>query len=116
MTRVKRGVTAHRRHQTMVKRAKGFRGQSSRIFTWAKNAMMKAGIHSYTDRKRRKRDFRRLWISRINISCRDLGVTYSRLIAAMTKKDILVNRKMLADLAIKEPEVFKKIVEEAMKE
>ena len=77
---------------------------------------MKAGIHSYTDRKRRKRDFRRLWISRINISCRDLGVTYSRLIAAMTKKDILVNRKMLADLAIKEPEVFKKIVEEAMKE
>jgi large subunit ribosomal protein L20 len=99
----------------MVNKAKGFRGQRSAIFTWAKNAMMKAGIHSYTDRKRRKRDFRRLWIARINIACRDLGVTYSRLIAAMTLKGIVVNRKMLADLAIKEPAVFKKIVEEAMK-
>ncbi|MFA6305477.1 MAG: 50S ribosomal protein L20 [Candidatus Gracilibacteria bacterium] len=115
MTRVKRGVTAHRRHQTMVKKAKGYRGQRSSTFTWAKNAMMKAGLHNYADRKCKKRDFRRLWITRINAACRDLGFAYSRVIAAMTLKGIVVNRKMLADLAIKEPAVFKKIVEEAMK-
>ncbi|MBI4975422.1 50S ribosomal protein L20 [Candidatus Peregrinibacteria bacterium] len=113
MTRVKRGVTAHRRHQKMVKAAKGYRGKRSTNFRQAKNAVMKAGLHSY--RKLRKREFRRLWIVRINAACRPLGVTYSRLIDAMTKKDMLINRKMLSELAISNPETFKAIVDEAMK-
>lgn len=115
MTRVKRGVTARRRHKKMRKLAKGYRGLRHSTFVWAKNATMKAGVRSYASRKRRKRDFRRLWIIRINAACRSLDVSYSRLIDAMTKKDIIVNRKILADLAVKQPEIFKKIVEAAMK-
>ena len=111
MTRVKRGVTTRRRHKKMLKAAKGFRGLRSTIFTQAKNAMMKAGQRAYTSRKLRKRDFRSLWITRINAACRPLGVTYSRLIAGMTKKNILLNRKMLSELAINQPEVFTKVVE-----
>ncbi len=113
MTRVKRGETAHRRHRKVVKAAKGYRGLRSRVFTQAKNAVMKAGLHSYVDRKTKKRTFRALWILRINAACRPLGITYSRLIEAMTKKDILINRKMLSELAIHQPEVFKAIVEAA---
>ncbi len=113
MTRVKRGETAHRRHRKVVKAAKGYRGLRSRVFTQAKNAVMKAGLHSYVDRKTKKRTFRALWILRINAACRPLGISYSRLIEAMTKKDILINRKMLSELAIHQPEVFKAIVEAA---
>lgn len=115
MTRVKRGVNTRRRHQKMMKAAKGFRGLRNRTFKWAKNAVMKAGLRSYTSRRLKKRDFRSLWITRINAACRPLGVKYSRLIDGMTKKDMLINRKMLADLAVNNPEVFKKVVEEAMK-
>lgn len=115
MTRVKRGVTAHRRHREVIKAAKGFRGLRSRTFSQAKNAVMKAGINSYIGRKLKKRTFRNLWIARINASCRPLGVKYSRLIDAMTKKDIQINRKMLSELATNSPDVFKNIVEEAMK-
>ena len=115
MTRVKRGVTAHRRHREVIKAAKGFRGLRSRTFSQAKNAVMKAGINSYIGRKLKKRTFRNLWIVRINASCRPLGVKYSRLIDAMTMKDIQINRKMLSELAIHSPDVFKNIVEEAMK-
>lgn len=115
MTRVKRGVTARRRHKKMRKLAKGYRGLRHSTFVWAKNATMKAGVRSYVSRKRRKRDFRRLWIVRINAACRPLGVSYSKLIDAMTKKDMIVNRKILAELAVSQPEVFKNIVEQALK-
>jgi large subunit ribosomal protein L20 len=115
MTRIKRGVNAHRRHRKVVKAAKGYRGLRSKTFSQAKNATMKAGLHSYVDRKGKKRVFRRLWIARINAACRELGVKYSRLIDAMTKKKIAINRKMLAELAFSDPAVFKNVVEEAMK-
>lgn len=113
MTRVKRGVTAHRRHRKMVKAAKGYRGLRSRNFRAAKNAVMKAGINAYRDRRLKKRTFRSLWIVRINASCRDMGISYSRLIDGMSKKGIAIDRKILADLAVHEPETFKAIVEQA---
>lgn len=115
MTRVKRGVNTRRRHHKMRKAAKGYRGLRHLTFKWAKNAVMKAGLRSYVSRRLKKRDFRSLWIVRINAACRAMGVKYSRLIDAMTKKDMAINRKMLAELAVNEPAVFKKIVEEAMK-
>ena len=111
MTRVKRGVTAHRRHRKVVKAAKGYRGLRSKNFRSAKNAVMKAGLNSYKDRRVKKRTFRSLWIARINAGCRPLGMSYSRLIAAMTKKQVAINRKVLADLAMNEPEAFKAVVE-----
>lgn len=111
MTRVKRGVTAHRRHRKIVKAAKGYRGLRSKTFTQAKNALMKAGLHSYRDRKNKKRTFRNLWIARINAAVRPMGITYSRLIAGMTNKNMIVNRKMLAELAVSEPEALKALVE-----
>ncbi|MDD3861611.1 MAG: 50S ribosomal protein L20 [Candidatus Gracilibacteria bacterium] len=115
MTRVKRGVTAHRRHRKIVKAAKGFRGQRHKNFAQAKPAVLKQGLHSYVGRKNRKRVFRRLWIVRINAACRELGIKYSRLIDGLTKMDIVIDRKILADLAVKEPQTFKAIVEEAKK-
>ncbi len=114
MTRVKRGVTAHRRHQEMVKAAKGYRGLRSRNFRAAKNAVMKAGTNAYTHRRLKKRDFRGLWIVRINAACKELGVKYSRFIAAMTIKGITLNRKVLADLAATEPKAFEAVVKEVM--
>ena len=111
MSRVKRGVNAHRRHRKTVKAAKGYRGLRSTNFRAAKNAVMKAGINAYRDRRRKKRTFRQLWIARINAAARELGMSYSKLIAGMTKKHILINRKMLSELAIHEPSTFKAIVE-----
>jgi large subunit ribosomal protein L20 len=111
MSRIKRGVTAHRRHQKTVKAAKGFRGMRSTNFRQAKNAIMKAGLHSYAHRRTKKRTFRSLWIARINAACRPLGISYSRLIAAMEEKNVQINRKMLAELAINSPESFQKVVE-----
>lgn len=113
MTRVKRGVTAHRRHRKQVKAAKGYRGLRSKTFSQAKNAVMKAGLNSYKDRRNKKRVFRRLWIARINAACRDLGVNYSRFIAGLNAKHIAIDRKMLAELAANEPAAFKAIVEQA---
>ena len=110
MTRVKRGVVAHRRHRAVVKAAKGFRGLRSRNFRAAKNAVMKAGMNSYTHRRTRKREFRKLWIARINAACRPLGINYSRLINGLSKKDVLVNRKMLAELAVNNTSAFEAIV------
>lgn len=113
MTRVKSGENAHRRHRKAVKAAKGFRGLRSRNFRSAKNALMKAGQHAYTHRRTRKREFRRLWIARINAACREAGLSYSRLIDGMNKKGIEINRKMLAELAVSEPAAFKAVVEAA---
>ncbi len=114
MTRVKRGVTAHRRHRKVVKAAKGYRGLRSTTFRQAKNAVMKAGLHSYVDRRKKKRTFRNLWIARINASSRPLGVTYSRLIDAMTKKNMQVNRKMMSEIAVNDPKAFESFVKVVM--
>ncbi len=113
MTRIKRGETAHRRHHKTVKAAKGYRGLRSKTFKWAKAALMKANGYKYIHRKANKRNFRSLWITRINSACRSLGVSYNRFIEGVTKKGIEVNRKMLAELAVNEPETFKAIVEAA---
>lgn len=114
MTRVKRGVTAHRRHRDMVKAAKGYRGLRSRNFRAAKNAVMKAGTNAYIGRRLRKRDFRRLWITRINAACREQGVSYSKFINGALKAGIELNRKMLAELAVNNAAAFKAVVEKAM--
>jgi large subunit ribosomal protein L20 len=111
MTRIKRGVNAHRRHRKVIKAAKGMRGLRGVTFKASKNAVMKAGQNAYIGRRLKKRTFRQLWIARINAACRPLGITYSRLIAAMTLKGVLVNRKMLSELAIHHPEAFKAVVD-----
>jgi large subunit ribosomal protein L20 len=115
MTRVKRGVTAHRRHQKVLKAAKGYRGGRSKLFRRAKNAVAKAGQNSYRDRRLKKRTFRGLWIARINAACRAEGTRYGLFIDACFKKNIQINRKMLAELAANHPETFKAVLDEAMK-
>lgn len=114
MTRVKRGVTAHRRHRKMVKAAKGYRGLRSRNFRAAKNAVMKAGTNAYTSRRLKKRTFRSLWIARINAACRAEGISYSKFVNALWNKGIEINRKMLAELAANEPAAFKAVLDQAM--
>jgi large subunit ribosomal protein L20 len=114
MTRVKRGVNAHRRHRKVLKAAKGYRGGRSKLFRAAKNAIAKAGQNAYKDRKLRKRTFRQLWIARVNAACRAHGSKYSVLIDGCFKKDIRVNRKMLAELAANEPDTFKAVLDEAL--
>lgn len=113
MTRIKRGVTTRKRHKRLLKETKGYRGQRSRIFKQAKTAWMKAGEHAYRDRKNKKRFFRGLWITRLSAACRAAGFTYSRLIEGLSKKAILIDRKILAQLAVSEPEAFAKIIEAA---
>ena len=113
MTRIKRGVTTRKRHKRLLKETKGYRGQRSRIFKQAKTAWMKAGEHAYMDRKKKKRFFRGLWITRLSSACRAQGFSYSRLIEGLTKKAILIDRKILAELAVSEPEAFAKILEAA---
>ncbi|PIR55067.1 50S ribosomal protein L20 [Candidatus Peregrinibacteria bacterium CG10_big_fil_rev_8_21_14_0_10_36_19] len=110
MPRVKRGENAHRRHRKVVKAAKGYRGLRSTNFRAAKNAVMKAGLNSYTHRRTKKREFRKLWIARINAACRPLGISYSVMINGLSKKDVMINRKMLAELAATEPKAFEAVV------
>ncbi len=111
MVRVKRGLMTRKRHKAMIKAVKGYRMMNSKVFSRAKNAWMKAGLNAYIGRKRKKRDFRRLWTVRINVATRELGTTYSRFINAMYKKRVMLNRKVLSNLAISNPQVFAKIVE-----
>lgn len=113
MTRVKRGNVARKRRKKILKLAKGFRGSHSRLFRTANQQVMKALRSAYRDRRRRKRDFRRLWIARINAAARQNGISYSQLIGKLKKADILINRKMLAQLAVLDPECFAKVVEQA---
>ena len=113
MPRVKRGVTAHRRHKKILKQAKGYYGARSRVFRVAKQAVIKAGQYAYRDRKQRKRQFRRLWIARINAGARLNGMSYSRLIAGLKKSNVEIDRKVLADLAMNDAPVFAAIVEKA---
>ncbi len=116
MTRVKRGVAVRKRHNRLLKATKGYKGLSSRIVKWAKNAKAKAGQNSYVGRKLRKRDMRSLWITRINIACRPEGISYSRLTHGLLKAKVIVDRKILADLAVKNPAIFKQVVEIAKAE
>lgn len=113
MPRVKRGVVARRRHKKILKQAKGYYGARSRIFRVAKQAVIKAGQYAYRDRRQRKRQFRALWITRINAASRANGLSYSRLIAGLRKANIGLDRKVLADLAVHDKSTFTAIVEQA---
>jgi large subunit ribosomal protein L20 len=113
MARVKRGVTAHARHRKVVKAAKGYYGRRKNVFRAAVQAVEKAGQYAYRDRRRRKRNFRSLWIQRINAACRELGMTYGRFIDGLGKAGVEVDRKVLADIAVREPDAFKALVEKA---
>jgi len=106
MPRANSSVPRHRRHRKIVKQAKGYYGARSRNFKAAKDAVEKAGLYAYRDRRQRKRQFRRLWIIRINAAARQHGLSYSRFIAGMKAKGIDLDRKVLADMAMNEPDTF----------
>ena len=113
MPRVKRGVTARARHKKVLSQAKGYRGRRKNVYRIAKQAVMKAGQYAYRDRRAKKREFRRLWIARINAGSRALGLTYSKFIAGIKKASIEIDRKVLADMAVNDPAAFASIVEKA---
>lgn len=113
MPRVKGGNRSRRRHQKTIKAAKGYYGTRSKLFRRANEARLKSLWYAYRDRRTRKRDLRRLWISRINAAARQNGTTYSRLIHGIRQNDIRLNRKMLADIAVRDPEAFRAVVEAA---
>ncbi|MCH9692163.1 MAG: 50S ribosomal protein L20 [Gammaproteobacteria bacterium] len=113
MARVKRGVEARRRHKKILKQAKGYYGARSRIFRVAKQAVIKAGQYAYRDRRVKKRNFRALWITRINAQSRVEGMSYSRLIAGLKKAQISLDRRVLADLAVYDKVAFAAVVEKA---
>jgi large subunit ribosomal protein L20 len=115
MPRVKRGVTAHRRHKKVMAQAKGYYGARSRVFRVAKQAVIKAGQYAYRDRKVRKRMFRGLWIQRINAAARLHGLSYSRLVDGLKKGNIEIDRRVLADLAMHQQEAFAALAEQARK-
>ena len=113
MPRSRNLVASRRRRRKILKQAKGYWGRRKNVYTVAKNAVERAMQYQYRDRKVRKREFRKLWITRINAAARQNGTTYSRLMGAFSKKDIEINRKVLADLAVTDPDTFTAIVEEA---
>ncbi len=113
MPRVKRGVTARARHKKVLAQAKGFRGRRKNVYRIAKQAVMKAGQYAYRDRRQRKRQFRALWIVRINAAARELGLTYSTFMNGLKKAAIDVDRKVLADLAVFDKPAFAAIAEQA---
>src|SRR5512136_1896090 len=113
MTRIKGGPYGHLRHKRVLKYTKGQRGAKHLLFKRANEAMLKSMWYATRDRRVRKRDLRRLWIARINAAARLNGMTYSRLIAAMKKADINLNRKMLADIAVRDPQAFAAVVAKA---
>ena len=113
MARVKRGVTARARHKKVLKQAKGYYGARSRVFRVAKQAVTKAGQYAYRDRRQRKRQFRTLWIARINAGARLNGLSYSRLMNGRSKAGIDLDRKVLSDMAIFEPAAFAAVAEQA---
>ena len=113
MARVKRGVTTHARHKKITDQAKGYRGRSKNTFRAAVQAVEHGLIYAYRDRRRRKRDFRALWIQRINAGARQHGITYSQFMNGVKKAGIEIDRKVLAELAVNEPDAFRRIVEQA---
>ena len=114
MARVKRGVVAHAKHKKVLEQAKGFYGRRKNNITSANAAVDRSMQHAYVGRKLRKRNFRALWIQRINAAVREHGLTYSRFISALERAGIAVDRKVLADLAVREPEAFKALVSQAV--
>lgn len=113
MARVKRGGVLRARHKKILKYAKGFRGSNSKLFISANQTIMKAWRNAYRDRRKKKRDYRRLWITRINAACRQHGLSYSRFMNALLKAEVQINRKMLAEMAVSDKDAFKKLVEVA---
>ena len=113
MPRVKRGVTARARHKKVLALAKGYRGRRKNVYRVAKQAVMKAGQYAYRDRRQRKRQFRQLWIVRINAAARENGLAYSKFKNGMKKASINIDRKVLADLAVFDKPAFAKLVEQA---
>lgn len=114
MARVKTGYTRRRRHKKVLKQTKGQFGSKSKLYRRANEARLKSLWYAYRDRRNRKRDLRRLWISRINAAARLNGTTYSRLIYGMKQTEIKLNRKVLADMAVRDPEAFSAVVAKAM--
>lgn len=110
MTRVKRGVTKRRRHKKVLSLARGYHGASHRNYKWAKEALIHAWSHAYRHRRERKGDFRRLWILRIGAAARQMGLTYSQFIHGLHNANVEINRKMLAEMAVKDPQGFEKLV------
>ena len=115
MARVKRAVNAHKKRRVILERAKGYRGQRSRLYRKAKEQVIHSRVYSYRDRRARKGDFRRLWIQRINAASRANGLTYNRFIQGLALADIQVDRRMLAEIAVTDPATFTKLVEAARK-
>ena len=113
MPRVKRGVTARARHKKVLSAAKGYRGRRKNVFRVAVQAVTKAGQYAYRDRRQRKRQFRALWIARINAAARECGLSYSRLINGLSRASIAIDRKVLADLAVNDKAAFAAIAEKA---
>lgn len=113
MPRVKRGVTAKARHKKILDQATGYRGRRGNVYRIAKEAVMKAGQYQYRDRRQRKRQFRSLWIARINAAAREVGMTYSTFMNGLAKAAIAIDRKVLADMAVRDPAAFGKIAEQA---
>ena len=113
MARVKRGVVAKAKHKKVLKKAKGYYGARSKLFKTAKQAVIKAGQYAYRDRRQRKRQFRALWITRINAAARMHGLSYSRLINGLNRANVDIDRKVLADIAVHDPDAFGAIAEQA---
>ena len=113
MARVKGAVTTRKRHKKILKLAKGYRGAKSKLFRTANEAVMKSLVYSYIGRKQRKRDFRQLWIARINAAARMNGMSYSKFMNGLKKANIEINRKMLSEIAIADPKAFTSLVEKA---
>src|ERR1051325_731276 len=113
MPRVKRGTMTRKRHNRVLKAAEGYYGAKHRQFKQAKEAVMRAGNYAYRDRRNKKREIRKLWIARINAACREQGIAYSRFIEALTKLEVQVDRKILADLAVNDAPGFASLVETA---
>ena len=113
MARVKRGVTAHAKHKKVIDKAKGYKGRRKNVYRVAVQAVTKAGQYAYRDRRQRKRQFRALWIARINAAARMNGLSYSRMINGLKKANVAIDRKVLADLAVHEKDAFAQLAEKA---
>jgi large subunit ribosomal protein L20 len=116
MTRVKRGTVKNKRHKKVLKEARGYRGSRSRTFKSAKQQLLKSLSYAYIDRKNNKRNFRRLWITRINAAARINGLSYNEFINGLKKASVEINRKMLSEIAVSDPDAFKQLTEVAKKE
>ncbi len=113
MARVRRGVTKHARHKKIIAQAKGYRGRSKNCYRLALQRVEKALQYAYRDRRNRKRSFRALWIQRINAGAREHGLTYARFMHGLSRADVALDRKVLADIAVREPETFRALVDKA---